>query len=73
MLTSASGAGCYDNPIERDPHPVLQDVINEYVSLEKASEDYGVVIDTKHGEIDEKATKNFRELLSIAQLPQFRQ
>lgn len=38
------GGGGYGNPFEREPQQVLTDVINGYVSLEKAEQDYGVVI-----------------------------
>jgi len=40
----SAGGGGYGDPLERDPQLVLEDVINEYVSLEGAGEDYGVVI-----------------------------
>ena len=37
------GAG-YGDPLERDPQTVLDDVLDEYVSLEAAERDYGVVL-----------------------------
>lgn len=36
------GGGGYGDPKERDPELVLQDVVNGYVSKEKAKEEYGV-------------------------------
>ncbi len=39
------GGGGYGNPLERDPQAVLQDVIEGYVSLQGAREDYGVAIE----------------------------
>jgi N-methylhydantoinase B len=39
-----AGAGGWGDPLERDPALVLKDVRNEFVSLEAAREDYGVVI-----------------------------
>lgn len=39
------GGGGYEPPFERDPERVLDDVREGYVSLERAREDYGVVID----------------------------
>jgi len=59
---SASGGG-YGDPLERDPEKVEEDVINEYVSLEKAKEDYGVVIDPKTMKVDVAATEKLRESL----------
>lgn len=56
------GGGGYGPPWERDPQAVLWDVINGYVSLDKAKEDYGVVIvQTEDGfEIDQEATERLR-------------
>ena len=38
------GGGGYGNPYERDPEKVLNDVVNQYVSIEQAESQYGVVI-----------------------------
>jgi N-methylhydantoinase B len=40
----SSGGGGYGDPLERDPEAVLEDVIDEYVSIERAERDYGVII-----------------------------
>src|SRR5690606_31788712 len=40
---SAGGGGLGD-PLERSPEAVLEDVIDGYVSIERAEKDYGVVI-----------------------------
>jgi N-methylhydantoinase B len=45
IIMDAAGGGGYGDPLERDPEMVQDDVIQGYVSLEKAKEDYGVVID----------------------------
>ncbi len=37
--------------MERDPALVLSDVTNGYVSVEKARETYGVIIDARDGEL----------------------
>ena len=55
------GGGGYGDPLERDPEMVESDVINEYVSLEKAREDYGVVIDPKTVKLDLEATQRLRD------------
>ena len=41
----SSSSGGWGNPLERDPELVLKDVRDEYVSVEGAKRDYGVVID----------------------------
>ncbi|HWK21888.1 MAG TPA: hydantoinase B/oxoprolinase family protein [Ureibacillus sp.] len=48
---SAGGGGLGD-PLDRDVHAVLEDVIDEYVSIERAKKDYGVVIKEIDREID---------------------
>ncbi|OCA88970.1 hydantoinase B/oxoprolinase family protein [Pseudobacillus wudalianchiensis] len=64
---SAGGGGLGD-PLERDPKAVLEDVIDEYVSIERAKKDYGVVIreidrEIDLFEIDEEATKAERQFI----------
>ena len=39
-----SGAGGYSDPLERDPARVLDDVLDDYVSVDAARREYGVVI-----------------------------
>jgi N-methylhydantoinase B len=59
------GGGGWGNPLDRDPQAVLDDVLDEYVSFEGASRDYGVVLtgslEDLTLEIDEDATKLLRE------------
>ncbi|MEM0905834.1 MAG: hydantoinase B/oxoprolinase family protein [Pseudomonadota bacterium] len=60
-----AGGGGYGDPLLRDPAAVLEDVIDEYVSVERAAKDYGVVIKPIDPEIclyeiDEEATKTLR-------------
>ena len=38
------GGGGWGDPLERDPARVLDDVLDEYVSVERARHDYGVVL-----------------------------
>ncbi|RFC68943.1 MULTISPECIES: hydantoinase B/oxoprolinase family protein [Mesorhizobium] len=57
-----AGGGGFGDPLERDPERVREDVIDDYVSIERARKDYGVVlkpIDVELGEyeIDAAATK----------------
>jgi N-methylhydantoinase B len=53
-----SGAGGYGDPLERDPARVLEDVLDDYVSIEAARRDYGVVI--VDDAVDEQATRALR-------------
>lgn len=64
------GGGGYGDPLERDPAMVLDDVLNGYVSLEKARELYGVVIDSRRIKVDEEATRRLREELKAKRRPQ---
>ena len=56
------GGGGYGDPLKRESSRVLSDVINGYITLERAKEDYGVVIDSNH-EVDQKATGYLRGTL----------
>lgn len=69
---SAGGGGLGD-PLDRDPQAVLEDVIDEYVSIERAKKDYGVVIreidrEIDLFEIDEEATKAERQFIRQARI-----
>ncbi len=55
-----AGAG-FGDPFERDIEKVWEDVRNELVSVEKAREDYGVVVDAVTLEVDAKATEKLRK------------
>ena len=52
------GAGGYGDPLARDPARVLADVLDDYVSVEAARRDYGVVITGDR--VDEAATARER-------------
>jgi N-methylhydantoinase B len=45
VVMDAAGGGGYGPPMERDEGMVLEDVKNGYVSVDRARDDYGVVID----------------------------
>jgi N-methylhydantoinase B len=57
-----SGAGGYGDPFARDPARVLEDVLDDYVSIEAARREYGVVLRALEGElaVDEGATRDER-------------
>jgi N-methylhydantoinase B len=61
----SAGGGGYGSPLERDPQEVVQDVLNGYVSIERAYLDYGVVISPDAFEFDEVATYDRRRELGL--------
>lgn len=61
-IDAAGGGGC-GNPLDRDPDTIARDVIEGYVSLEKAREDYGVVINPQTLKVDEEVTGRLRDSL----------
>jgi N-methylhydantoinase B len=52
----AGGGGGYGDPMKRPAAKVLKDVRNGFVSVEKARDDYGVVIDPLILSVDEEET-----------------
>jgi N-methylhydantoinase B/oxoprolinase/acetone carboxylase alpha subunit len=61
VVIDAAGGGGHGNPLDRELEMVESDVIEGYVTLEKAKEDYGVVIDPKSMKVDEEGTRKLRE------------
>jgi N-methylhydantoinase B len=57
------GPGGWGDPLEREPLRVLTDVLNEYVSLDAAREEYGVVIDPATQTVDGARTEALRRTL----------
>lgn len=64
FMFESTGGGGYGNPWERDAAMVREDVLDEYVSLDAAREQYGVVIDPKTMLVDEAATAKLRASMS---------
>ena len=60
FLFESTGGGGWGNPLERDVAKVLDDVLDEYISVETAREVYGVVIDPKTLKLDEPAAHALR-------------
>jgi len=68
FVRPSSGGGGFGDPLERDPEKVKEDVVDDYVSVERAATDYGVVIeeidaDLCEYEIDHEATDEKREYI----------
>ena len=55
-------AGGFGLPTNRDPHKVLEDVLDDFTTYEAARKDYGVVLIEVDGRlaVDEQATANLR-------------
>jgi N-methylhydantoinase B len=56
----SAGGGGYGDPWQRDPEAVEADVRNGYVSIEKARQDYGVVVDPATLRVNPAATDKLR-------------
>ena len=65
MAYQYGGGGGFESPLLRDPEAVLEDVLDEYVSVEAARERYGVrlrgSLEAGDLEVDEEATRALRE------------
>lgn len=65
VIIRTAGGGGWGNPLERDPEKVRMDVLEGFVSLETARNEYGVVLNPGSNpyfyEVDAKATKKLRE------------
>ena len=65
IVSESSSGGGYGNPLERDPELVRHRVREGWISLEKAKEVYGVVMDTSSElySVDINATNELRKTL----------
>ena len=61
VTVTAGGGGGYGNPSERAIEEVRRDVINGYVSVEHARQDYGVEINPQTLNVDVIATQRLRD------------
>lgn len=60
MKTKTPGGGGWGSPLERDAQKVLWDVKEGFISLERAHNVYGVVIDPATWTVDRRATDKLR-------------
>jgi len=65
IVSECCGGGGFGNPLDRDPEKVRWDVREGYVSLEKAQDVYGVMLDTgpEQYAVDYRATEELRKKL----------
>lgn len=63
VVMNTGGGGGYGDPLERDPERVRHDVLEGLVSVESASDSYGVLFREKSFEVDEGGTAAQRTIL----------
>jgi N-methylhydantoinase B len=63
IWTKGGGGGGFGDPLDREIEKVRWDTLNEYISIERARNVYGVVIAPKTFEVDYKATEELRKKL----------
>lgn len=63
LTMGAAGGGGFGDPLTRHPRRVLEDVIDGYVSVNDARNQYGVVIDAPGVTLDEAATRTLRNTM----------
>lgn len=61
VRVQTNAGGGFGDPFERAPELVLRDVLDRYVTLDRAQEDYGVAIDSVKRLVDGEATRILRE------------
>ena len=65
IRTVSPCAGGYGDPLKRDPQTVLEDVFDEFVSVESARTQYGVVVtDGNAKRVDQEATTRLRAAMA---------
>ena len=62
LRTISPCGGGYGNPLERESAMVLEDVLDEFLTIESAKRDYSVEIDPVTFKVDEDATKSLRRM-----------
>ena len=65
LLCHLAGGGGVGPAFLREPEAVKSDVLNGYVSVESAWEEYGVVVDPTTLEIDQKGTEALRKEIAL--------
>jgi N-methylhydantoinase B len=60
LMSQAQGGGGWGDPLDRDAGRVVRDVLDEWVSVEAAERDYGVVIEPGTMTVDEQRTAALR-------------
>ncbi len=66
VVVETAGGGGWGNPLDRDPASVRNDVLEEFISLETAREDYGVVLDAGPERSTDAATAALRAAAAVS-------
>jgi N-methylhydantoinase B len=66
FVFESTGGGGWGDPLERRPEEVFEDVLDEYVSVAKARDDYGVVVNTETMELERESTELLRAEMRAA-------
>ena len=61
FLHVSAGGGGFGQAFDRDPDAVLQDVLDEKVSVDAAERDYGGGVDLAKGAVDRRRTAETRQ------------
>ena len=61
IRVKTTGGGGWGNPFERDPELVIKDFQNHYITAERATLDYGVVIDSSTMKLNIEKTMKIRK------------
>ena len=61
--------GGYGDPLERPPEQVLEDVLDDFCTVEHARRAYGVVLDLENEHVDEAATRTLRSQIRSGPRP----
>ena len=73
VVVRTGGGGGWGDPLDRDPELVRADVIEGYVSAEKALSEYVVALDPKSFVVDVSATQRLRAASKSIQKPKGQQ
>jgi N-methylhydantoinase B/oxoprolinase/acetone carboxylase alpha subunit len=66
FVFESTGGGGWGDPLDRRPEDVFEDVLDEYVSVAKARDDYGVVVNRETMELEAEATERLRAEMRAA-------
>jgi len=61
IVLRTAGGGGFGDPLERDPQKVQNDVEEDLISVDRAKDEYGVVINTATNKIDNETTALLRK------------
>ena len=71
MTFWSAGGGGYGDPLEREPELIIEDMMDDYVTVQEARDLYGVVVEAKDRrrllfEVDAAATATLRQEMAKA-------